>query len=196
MGREIKYLAWMDLETNASGRQDILEVAGFITECDRPWTERASFEYVTVPDHPTWREELTVPTVIEMHTNNGLLAELDAGRSTPLAVADAEIAELMASIGHPHEFLIAGSGVAHFDRRVVRDHMPLTNKMLQYPALDVGVLRRALRFAGREDLSDRPRSGDDTPRADIPHRAMADIRDHFAEWLTYAHLLGSIDSLA
>lgn len=195
MPREIKYLAWIDLETNAGDPQQILEFAMVVTDAFSPWAELADFESVVQP--VTADALVGMPPVVEkMHTDNGLLAAIEAGEGIDLTLTDEMAAQMLGAIGEPHEFLIAGSGVAHFDRAIVRASMPKLNKFLQYPALDVGVIRRALRFAGRDDLSTKPPSSDSSPRQDIPHRAMADIRDHMAEWQLYAHLLGTIDALA
>ena len=67
-------------------------------------------------------------------------------------------------------FMLAGSGVGHFDRRFLAAHTPTIERAFWYPVLDVGVMRRMLQYAGREDLVPP------LPESGKAHRALADAR--------------------
>jgi oligoribonuclease len=115
-----------------------------------------------------------------MHQENGLV---DACAVTPhtLVQVDAELARHLAHWGKEHEYMLAGSGVGHFDRRFIRQQLPAVDAFLQYPAIDVGVIRRAMRMWAGDALDFKMNEGKE-------HRAMADIEQHLAEALTYRSL--------
>lgn len=190
---EVTHFVWIDLETNGGDPdQTVLEIGGLVTPADASAEILERFSFVIEPYRPGWREAMP-EVVVQMHTRNGLLEDIEDVRlGVPREEAEGEIIDILAQYGRRHQFLIAGSGVAHFDRRVVRDEFPVLHKWLQYPALDVGVIRRALGFAGRLDLQASGSTYAGDPRANKPHRAMADILDHHAEWLFYAKLLGGL----
>ena len=122
--------------------------------------------------------------VVEMHTKNGLFADIEAGLGLPCEVVEGEIIDLLSTFGRKHDFIIAGSGVGHYDKpKVVEEAMPKLDKWLQYPTLDIGVIRRALGFVGRSDLQRAGLTFSGDPRADKPHRGIDDIKDHHAEWV-------------
>lgn len=83
--------------------------------------------------------------------------------------------------------VLAGSGVSHFDDRWLRAQLPLVFGRLSYWSLDAGVIRRALQYAGRDDLIDL--AGDVEAK---PHRALADARLHAAELRRYLGLLAAL----
>lgn len=189
-----KYLAWVDLETTGTDEHSdpILEIGLIVTEAERPFDVLGEYEAVVDPDparFPAWRTSM-VPFVQEMHTKNGLLADISGGRAKSIRKAEAEATMVLANIGREHQFMLAGSGVGHFDRRFLHAQMPAFEGWLQYPNLDVGVLRRAFMFAGRGDLDAFGRTFES--KDDKPHRGLADVADHLNEWRAYADLFNSI----
>ena len=127
--------------------------------------------------------------VLGMHTGNGLLADID---ETPFGMDDAEMAIIsqLSTIGSKHDFLLAGSGVSHFDHRMIDAQMPRVAKWLQYPNHDVGNVRRAFEMLdGGKELVDSTYGSNILATAGTQHRAEDDIRDHLNEWRVYASFL-------
>lgn len=184
MAEDPKLLLWVDLETtgtdeNADG---IMEVASIITTVDLreiAWLERA----VQLEPGP-YRRLTENQFVWQMHQDNGLTDECVASIWTVPEV-DRELALLLRNHGSPHDYMLAGSGVGHFDFRFLRRHLPRVTEFLQYPALDMGVIRRALRFWGGPTLDFGTNEGKE-------HRAMADIQQHLSEAKTYRSLFQNV----
>lgn len=186
------HLLWIDLEaTGATVHDPILEVGALITTTERPWAELASLTAVVRPEGEGWRAKMAeTPVVVEMHTANGLISEVPEGEA--IGTVEGDLIAMCASFGRKHDYLLAGSGVAHFDRKMIDAQMPALSKWLQYPALDVGHLRRALGFVDRKDLVRAGSTFENIAPGEKPHRALADIRDHLAEWRLYADMLSAI----
>lgn len=184
------YYSWIDLETSGLDERldPIIEIGLVLTKVAPPCTEVAFFEALIKPEDSTWTDRLD-PIVLQMHTDNGLLDEVEAN-GRPLREVELDIINLLYSLGRPHNFMLAGSGVGHFDRRFIQAQMPGFNKWLQYPCLDVGVFRRGFKFCGRSDLD---AFGQTFLGSDKPHRGLADVRDHLNEWRQYASVIQSIE---
>lgn len=189
--RDIKLMLWLDTETTGSDRalDTLLEVGCILT--DREGYEYGEFEAVIKPP------ELTViasPEVRKMHEDNGLLAAVNGpGARSLAAVQRALIAWLRATLDREHidfrkvqgRIILSGSGVAHFDLPFLEREMPEFRQWLWYPVVDVGIFRRVLWYAGRDDLVPELPSGK-------PHRALADARLHLDEYRTYLALVRNI----
>jgi oligoribonuclease len=176
------WLVWLDLETTGSdeNKDCILELGFVIT--DEALTMKDYHGYVIRQDAEAWRSVVD-PVVREMHDANGLwddvagpsaLHELDAG-SEAMAVFQA--------LGGKHDFLLCGSGVSHFDRRFLKEHMPRFERWFRYYSIDVGVLRRSLELIGRTDAL--------LPKQDKAHRALDDARYHLEEMRHIKSVLGA-----
>jgi oligoribonuclease len=176
-----KYLAWIDLETTGSDRVEdpIIEFAMIVTNPSAPFDEVTRLQSVVRPEGQQWSHRMNA-TVLEMHVSNGLLADVFGNSATPLAKVDSLAAECLHGLAKPHEFLIAGSGVSHFDRGFIAEQMPKLNRFLAYAAIDVGVLRRTLAAIGLTVERETPEK---------THRAMDDIEDHLTELRHYATIL-------
>lgn len=187
-----KFLAWVDLEaTGARPQEDhILEIGMVVTTSESPYEEIFSHQGVCVPQDPDWLEKLP-PQVERMHTLNGLLDAVLASTKT-VRELELEVINLLYQYGRPHDFMLAGSGCSHYDRPLIKAQMPGFDKWLQHPSLDIGTIRRALRFANREDLVG---FGLTFSGADKPHRGLDDIRDHLNEWRHYSAILQDIERL-
>lgn len=143
------------------------------------------FEYTTVIEPtPTQRSRLdTNPYLVDMHTENGLIADLDAGKSTSLRLAEAELLDLIGvhrGDESPTKIVLSGSGVSHFDQRRIEKFMPALTKRLAHCTVDVGVMRRAYHTFVGEDLT--------TINEAKTHRALDDVRCHLEELAAFRDL--------
>jgi len=184
-----KYFAWIDLETTGiDDRLDpILEIGLIITRTTPPFKTVVAYEAVVAPEG-NWRDRMD-DFVLDMHTGNNLLNDIEShGRL--LADVEQEVISLLKEHGRPHNYMLAGSGVSHFDRRFIASQMPGLEKWLQYPNMDVGILRRALKFSGRRDLDAFGQTF--AISTDKPHRGLDDVADHLNEWRVYAEIFAAI----
>lgn len=185
----VDHLAWLDLETTGSDEHAdvILELGIVLTDTDLfTIGERSWVVYHENVSHLRGQAD---PTVQEMHDRNGLWR--DCG-NPDLADWQSEVVKdcerwLQGTTGSSKHVGLAGSGVAHFDLRFLRKQTPSLARRFTYWTLDVGVVRRSLTFAGRDDLI--PTAGDSTTKT---HRALDDARQHLAEFRCYADLLRGI----
>lgn len=178
---EPRYLLWADLETTGTDEKvdHVIEIGYIITTPTlHPVLENS---WVVTPPH--WRAgtearnrpEAWPDVVREMHEANGLINDIDTQvRRDAIHVQQLVIQDLM-RFGKKHDFMLAGSGVSHFDRRFIQAQLPELEKWLQYPNLDVGVLRRAWQ------LFTPPNQHYPKLTQDKPHRALDDIRLHLQE---------------
>lgn len=187
-----KHILWIDLEATGSRTEDpILEIGCTLTLAASPWLEIDTFERVVRPE-VGW-ESLMNETVLKMHTENGLIVDV-AERGIPLSEAEADLIGWLKSHGlRKHEFVVAGVGVSYYDWRLIDHQMPKFRKWPQHPKFDIGSWRAGLRFAGRSGFVTKGLTYDvEATHMGKPHRALADIRDHLAEWRVYGFLVQAI----
>lgn len=177
-------LLWVDLETSGSKPEDfIMEVAAVATdaELNRLW----QIQMPIALSEEGWQRFRDNAFVFNMHTQNGLAADV-ATKGRPIEMADNSISALMKGTVvdgksvRSHDWMLAGSGVSHFDRQFVLRDLPKTSSFLAYPTLDVGVLRRAFWYMGADRLI-----RDKQERGEKSHRALDDILDHIEEFKHY-----------
>lgn len=173
-------ILWLDLETSGSADDsDILEVGVVLSDM-----ECNEIDSLSLLVHPTSDHVMMDPIVFEMHTKNGLLADLN--EKPTMTVAGAEQALLNFLTGHgirrKDRIPLAGSGVSHFDRRYIRRDWPAFDKRLTYWAFDVGVVRRTMRLAG---VPIEP------PSDGLSHRAVEDAREHMNEYRLYLTMIAT-----
>jgi oligoribonuclease len=195
---EPTHLLWVDLETTGTdeNQDPILEIGWALTLATAPFdfvtrdTVPLYGGYVIRPDGDKWTHRIC-PTVLEMHLKNGLLAEVFSERAVSIAEAESALIDELKSVGDPHDFVLAGSGVAHFDRRFIDVQMPKLSKWLRFYTIDVGILRRTLVASGAgwvvERASEVGKLGDAKR-----HRALDDILAHLNEARQYADFLGKM----
>lgn len=183
-----KYLMWCDLETSGSDEKAdrVLEVAAFLTPLSGSHVIGEAQNWIVQQHDAGWlaRVENNEP-VRKTHTESGLINDVELSRHDRLAVEN-EWVQWLAKHGGPHEFVLAGSGVAHFDRRFIREWFPAVDRRLAYFSLDVGAVRRFLQFSGHEGMVP-----DFNTRK--THRAMDDLQMHWAEFCHYKDLLTNLE---
>lgn len=167
----------LDLETTGlDEHQDgIIEIAAIGT--NRDLDPLFEFSAVIKPSQSARARLEANEFLMDMHASNGLLDAI----ASPIVALDLDnaVALLIACIethrgpNSPAQIILGGSGVSHFDYRMLQAHAPQLVEHLFYSTFDVGVLRRAyLTFTGH-DLVDA--------NEHKTHRAMDDVECHLAE---------------
>ena len=139
------------------------------------------------------------PLVEKMHTESGLLAELQASTSN-LTYGEVE-KELIDTIGelipltaskfdgtrhtsNGDHIYLGGSGVSHFDRYIINRLMPDLDQLLHYSdAADVGITRRQFQFAGSLELNTT------YPFVEPRHRAKDDVEQSIATYRIFQQFM-------
>lgn len=185
------FAAFIDIETSGSDEHndDLLEFGMAVVDLDRPADILIFGKWLIKPTIPLLDVMGAAdPIVLDMHRANGLWADLEAGLGENIDDVDLSISLILENLRlnqdgeEQRKIALAGSGVGHFDSRWIRYRMPRTAKHLTYWTLDVGVLRRACKYAGRPDLVLEG-------TADKTHRALDDALFHHQEWLHYRAVL-------
>jgi oligoribonuclease len=165
-------LVWIDLEmTGLNAAADhVLEIACVVTGADlQPLAEveRVIFQPDDLLDKMSGR-------VRKIHTENGLLPEVRASRTSR---AEAERAVLATVAAHcpPGEGILCGSSVYHDWRFLVR-HMPRLEQHLHFRQIDIGTMA-VLVSAWWPHV--------EYPRVTTTHRAMDDVRASLEELRYY-----------
>ena len=127
-------LAWLDIETTGLDERTghLLEVAIVITDND--FNEVAEpFSMLVQPTDPAWKDDLN-DFVTAMHTDNGLIRDLDAGMGTPLPEVEfAAVHYLQTHCGTEAKPMMGGNSIT-FDRNWLKHHMPMLLAALFVPA--------------------------------------------------------------
>jgi oligoribonuclease len=179
-------LLWVDLETTGLDERcgAILEIAALLTD-DQFENVVEGPSLVVDPSFVGWQDMMD-PYVREMHTKNGLIADIAAGKGVRMHEAEMQVrafvedhAQRVKGVGPEgwtplHQVPLAGSSV-HFDRRFMRHHTPEFERALNYRCFDVSTLKLACQAFAPHLAASRKRS------ENIAHRAMADIKESLAE---------------
>lgn len=157
-------LLWLDLETTGIDpvNDHILEVAWRITNDSLiPWSVNKS--HIIRPTKEAWTQLKETPFVMDMHIENGLLADIDADEClVMLEDAEDEILKDVNIVDGP--WMIAGSS-PHFDLSFLREHMPRLADKLSHRVYDTTTLKTLFKSVGHVD----------DIRNDDKHRAASDI---------------------
>jgi oligoribonuclease (3'-5' exoribonuclease) len=149
----------------------IFEVAAILMSSDLAH-EYGRYETVVRPTPEDLEELHAIPFVLNMHTVNGLLAELTTPGAEDLpTLSDAEdaVLALLAELPADQKVVIAGSGVARYDRPQIQVQLPRLAARLTYDEQDLSSARK--RYQQVTGLPIVP------PKPEKTHRAMADIED-------------------
>ncbi len=171
-----EYLLLLDLETAGLATTDpILEVGWALADTDLNLRRPITSEVVRWPrvtaDAIISRMK---PEVLKMHTANGLLDQLRAGFGVTLPIVEGRILADLESLTDPGDTItLAGSGVEHFDRKMIDAQMPTLGHQLHYQGMDASDHRRGYRMATGADLVDANERK--------THRAADDVACHLAE---------------
>ena len=176
-----EHLLWLDLETTGSdeSKDCIIEVGAILTTEDLHII--AELQWVLSPTDEALGRLLRNDVVREMHTANGLLDHVLAGAGMkPHQAAKDMLTWLEINGAKQGHVALAGSGVAHFDRRFLDRYMPQVSRFLRYWVIDIGVIRRAHGMWVGTEVS----AANDAKT----HRALDDARCHLAEALAFRDL--------
>lgn len=161
-------LAWLDLETTCLNPTHgfILEIATLITDDDLNVLHEGPS---IVINRPNVAASILDSVVREMHTKNGLLADVDKSTCFLMEAVDKTIAFFL-SVAPAEEWKkvpLAGSSV-HFDRYWIKYWMSQLENMFSYRNVDVSSVKELCkRWA--------PAVCDGRPRGEAAHRALPDI---------------------
>ncbi len=174
-----KLLLWLDLESTGletSNGDEIIEIGCILTTEDLRVIDE--FEAVVKPSDSAMARLTANQFVVDMHTANGLLDEINVGKS--VTAVENELLVWLFKNSAPKIVTLAGSGVGHFDLPTVRQHMPRLAEHLNYYVIDVGTIRRA-----HDMWVGTPVSAANDAKT---HRAIDDVRCHLEEARAFADL--------
>lgn len=180
MSRET-WLLWIDIESTgiATDVDEIIEIACILTKAE-DLDEIARFHTLVKPTPDGFVRLVSDPVVLKMHIDNGLLVELTElpDRGEPglkwLGEAILDWLERLPEMNLADDIIhLAGSGIANFDRPMIRRWLPELDEALHYAPIDVGVLRRTWKMWAGEEVT-----GDNDAKI---HRALTDVLGHLRE---------------
>lgn len=165
---------WADIETTGLdvATTAVLEVAAIVL--DENLDEVGNRFHAVIHSDPEWWDDVD-DYVDDMHTKNGLkAASLNSVLpEMPAAKALDEWVKYQAD----GDTALCGSGVVHFDRRLMQERAWEVESRFTYWVIDVGILRRGLQYLGVETPYVEESFGDGKA-----HRAMQDVEAHIAEY--------------
>ncbi|MET9874429.1 oligoribonuclease [Actinacidiphila glaucinigra] len=168
-------MVWIDCEmTGLSLAQDaLIEVAALVTDSEL----NVLGEGVDIVVRPPAEALESMPEIVRtMHTNSGLLEELDGG--VTLEEAEKLVLDYIRQyVSEPRKAPLCGNSVST-DRGFLARDMPALEQHLHYRIVDVSSVK---------ELARRwyPRAYFASPEKNGNHRALADIRESIAELRYY-----------
>lgn len=189
MADRAQALAVIDLETTSLPRGNdwtdvhILEAAMIVVDFDL--REYARYSSVVKLNQASLQSLKDNQVVVQMHRENGLIADLKTASKTLREVEEEMIQVLKTKTTFDRgQFAIAGSGVLAFDLPLIKEKMPSLASWLVYYGYDIGVMRRMTRLftRGADIVNPMPQSYKDGVKV---HRALADAAAHLEEMNRY-----------
>ena len=185
-------LLFCDLETNGLHKRlnHVLEIGLIAVDDDYKTLEETSI-LVRIPSKLAMRE--VDPFVHEMHTNNGLWADLQLAERTPepkhgireryaepaydaLLRASHDVRDFLQKTGYEVGKVILCGHSIHFDRGFIQEQLPAFEAWLSHRMLDFGAIGRFIREQAAE--WDVPFIVEPPP---MPHRGLLDARIELEE---------------
>lgn len=167
-----KFYIWCDIET--TGLDPVLdpplEIAVMVTTPDLKEVDPVR-RFHSLLRLTTWAEERINKNdyVKNMHTENGLLDELGRGMGMSVEDVDEALCNMFDTLGDI-PVMLAGTGVAAFDMRVLEAWMPRFHGRLDYRTYDIGHMRRFLKYTVEVPETWMPPEADESL-----HRARGDL---------------------
>lgn len=170
-----EYIVWADCEMTGLDieKDEICEIAVIVTD-DQLKPVDEGIQIVIKPSESAMAN--MGEFVKQMHTDSGLLAELDAGVSIESA-QEQVLAYLAKFISEPKTAPLAGNSIGT-DRMFIIRQMPKLDAFLHYRNIDVSSLKELVRRW-------YPRVYFQLPKKNGSHRALADIRESIQELAYY-----------
>lgn len=176
-------IAWIDVETTGldPAREHLLEISLILTDNElNPVADPVSVLIdPSVEDaHPDYKVGSDIARTVsdfirDMHTSNGLFADLDAGLGVAPDEADGLIADAIdAAAGEGGKPLLAGNSIT-LDRNFLEAQAPRTYAALHYRSIDVTSIENDL---DRDGFAE-PIAAWHAARPKKSHRGADDIRD-------------------
>lgn len=176
-------IAWIDVETTGldPAREHLLEISLILTDNELdPVADPVSVLIdPSVEDvHPDYKVGSDIARTVsdfirDMHTSNGLFADLDAGLGVAPDEADGLIADAIdAAAGEGGKPLLAGNSIT-LDRNFLEAQAPRTYAALHYRSIDVTSIENDL---ARDGFAE-PIAEWHAARPKKSHRGADDIRD-------------------
>src|SRR5699024_3485448 len=176
-------IVWIDCEMTGLdlSKDALIEIAVIVTDSElNPLSP--GLDLVIKP--PAGATDDMVEVVQEMHTESGLLAELDSG--TTLADAEAQVLEhIQHWVPKERTAPLAGNSVGT-DKMFLERDMPTLTNFLHYRIIDVSSLKELARRW-------HPRAYFNSPKKAGGHRALADIAESIDEMRYYRAALFTRD---
>ena len=169
------YIVWADCEMTGLDieKDEICEIAVIVTD-DQLKQVDEGIQIVIKPSSAAMAN--MGDFVRQMHTESGLLSELEAGVSLEIA-QEQVLAYLAKYITEPKTAPLAGNSIGT-DRMFIIRQMPKLDAFLHYRNIDVSSLKELVRRW-------YPRVYFQLPKKNGSHRALADIRESIQELAYY-----------
>ena len=176
-------IAWIDVETTGldPAREHLLEISLILTDNElNPVADPVSvlIDPSVEEVHPDYNVGSDIARTVDdfirdMHTSNGLFADLDAGLGVAPDEADGLVADAInAAAGEGGKPLLAGNSIT-LDRNFLEAQAPRTYAALHYRSIDVTSIENDL---DRDGFAE-PIAAWHAARPKKSHRGADDIRD-------------------
>lgn len=174
------HLLWVDVETTDldPAKCGILEFAATLTTSTLGVLDCYTATIPATPDELARMDDY----VTAMHTGNGLLADCASRQHRTVESVESDLLAMLDRHG-VDTVALAGSGIASFDRPLIRARMPRLDSRLVYWPVDVGVLRRTYQMWAGTSLVDA--------NDQKTHRADDDLTCHLDEAAAFRDLFSS-----